>query len=41
MDYGKGMPALLLMVAKAIGDAGGDEVKSLLALEQKFSSVRT
>lgn len=35
-DYGTGMPALLLMVAKAIGDAGGDEVKSLLALEAKF-----
>jgi len=36
VDYGAGMPALLLMVAKAIGDAGGDEVKSLLALESKY-----
>lgn len=35
-DYGTGMPALLLMCAKAIGDAGGEEVKSLLALESKF-----
>lgn len=36
VDYGTGMPALLLMVAKAIGDAGGDEVKALLGLESKF-----
>jgi hypothetical protein len=36
-DYGTGLPALLLMVAKAIGDAGGDEVKALLTLESKFA----
>lgn len=32
-NYGTGLPALLLMVAKAVGDAGGDEVKALLGLE--------
>lgn len=36
IDYGKGLPALLLMVAKATGDAGGDEVNTLLALESRF-----
>jgi hypothetical protein len=35
-DFGTGLPALLLMVAKSIGDAGGDEVKSLLQLEATF-----
>jgi hypothetical protein len=35
-DFGTGLPALLLMVAKSIGDAGGDEVKSLLQLESTF-----
>ena len=36
-NFGTGLPALLLMVAKSIGDAGGDEVKSLLQLEAKFA----
>jgi hypothetical protein len=36
-DYGTGLPALLLMTAKAIGDAGGDEVKALLSLETTFA----
>lgn len=35
-EFGVGLPALLLMVAKSMADAGGDEVKSLLALESKF-----
>lgn len=36
IDYGTGLPALLLMVAKAAGDAGGDEVKTLIGLESRF-----
>lgn len=36
VDYGTGLPALLLLTAKAIGAAGGDEVKALLSLEAKF-----
>jgi hypothetical protein len=36
VDYGTGMPALLLMISKAVGEAGGDEVKALLGLEAKF-----
>lgn len=36
VDYGSGLPALLLMMAKATGEAGGDEVKTLLALEARF-----
>lgn len=36
VDYGTGLPALLLMISKAAGDAGEDEVKTLLALESKF-----
>jgi hypothetical protein len=40
-NFGTGMPALLLMCAKAIGDAGGDEVKALLQLEAKFTPKHT
>ena len=36
VDYGAGLPALLLMISKAAGDAGGDEVKTLLSLESRF-----
>lgn len=36
-NYGHGLPALLLMISKAAADAGGDEVKTLLALESKFT----
>lgn len=36
-DFGKGLPALLLMVAQSIGDAGGNEAKALLTLESTFS----
>lgn len=33
VDFGSGVPALFAMVAKAVGDAGGDEVQTLLRLE--------
>jgi hypothetical protein len=40
-QFGTGLPALMLMVAKSIGDAGGDEVKALLALEAQFKPRNT
>ena len=36
---GIGLPALLMIVAKAVGDAGGDEAKTLQELESKFPNL--
>lgn len=36
MEFGTGLPALVAMVAKSVGYAGGDEVKTLLTLENTF-----
>ena len=40
-NFGAGLPALMLMVARAIGDAGGDEVRCLLQLESRFQAEAT
>lgn len=34
--FGGGLQGLMQMVAKAVGEAGGDEVKTLLTLESNF-----
>jgi hypothetical protein len=38
--FGGGLQGLMQMVAKAVGDAGGDEVKALLAMESHFDLKR-